>query len=84
MKIISEFYTQKLKFWELLIQSIEDFRVNLTEIKKTKEIFSGFNRLTQILASSYPYNLLTEADRLLKKVQNHNDLIVQKKLKPIR
>jgi len=81
VKIISEFYTKQVKFWELLIKSIEEFRVNLTEIKKTQEIFSGFNRLTQILASSYPYNFITEADRLLKMVQNHNDLIVQKKTK---
>ncbi|MDA3790448.1 MAG: hypothetical protein PF503_18395 [Desulfobacula sp.] len=81
VKIISEFYTRQVKFWELLIQSIEDFRINLTEIKKTQEIFSGFNRLIQILESSYPYNFITEADRLLKMVQNHNDLIVQKKTK---
>jgi len=80
VEIISEFYTRQVKFWDLLITSIEEFRVNLTEIKKTSEIFFGFSRLNQILASSYPYNFITEADRLLKMVRNHNDLIVQKKI----
>ena len=79
MTIISEFYTRQVKFWELLIESIEEFRVNLTEIKKTQEIFCGFNRLTQILASPSPYNQISEADRLLKILRPHNDLIVQRK-----
>ena len=81
VKIISEFYTRQIKFWDLLITSIEKFRVNLNEIKKNPEIFSGFNRLTQILALPSPYNQISEADRLLKMVQNHNDLIVQEKTK---
>jgi len=78
VKIISSFYTRQIKLWDLLIKSIEEFRTNLTEIKKNSDIFASFTRLTQILTSPSPYNLITEADKLLKIVQSHNDLIVQK------
>ena len=78
VKLLSTFYPRQVKFWKLLIKSIEDFRVNITEIKKNSEILSKFNRLTQILTSPSPYILLTEADELLKKVEKYNDLIVQK------
>ncbi|WP_291459974.1 hypothetical protein [Desulfobacula sp.] len=84
IKIFSTFYPRQVKFWEVLIKSIEKFRVNLTEIKKNSEIFADFNRLTQLLASPSPYNLITEADRLLKTVQKHNDQIVQKRTKAHR
>ncbi len=84
VKIISKFYTKQVEFWELLIKSIEEFRANLSEIKKRSEIFSGFNRLIQILESSSPYDLITEAEKLLKMVSNHNDLIVQEKTKACR
>lgn len=79
VKIISTFYTRHIKFWDMLIQSIESFQVNLNEIKKNPEISAGFDRLIQIISSASPYNLIAEAEILLKKVQNHNDLIVQKK-----
>ncbi len=84
MKIISEFYTQQVKFWDLLITSIEEFRINLTEIKKNSNALEIFTRLTQILALPSPYNQISEADRLLKMLQPHNDLIVQKKIKSHR
>jgi len=84
VQILSTFYPGQVKFWEVLIKSIEKFRVNLTEIKKKSEIFADFNRLTQILASPSPYNLLTETDRLLKTVQTHNDQIIQELTKAHR
>jgi len=81
---LSTFYPRQVKFWELLIKSIEKFGSNLTEIKKNSEVFSDFNQLTQILASPSPYNLITKADKLLKTVQNYNDLIVQRLTKAHR
>jgi len=78
VKLLSSFYPREVNFWELLIKSIEEFHINLTEIKKNSEIFADFNRLTQILMSQAPYNLITEADKLLKIIQSHNNLIVQK------
>ena len=81
VEIISEFYTRQVKFWDLLITSIEEFRINLTEIKKNSKAFAGFNRLTQIITSPSPYNQISEADRLLKMLRIHNDLIVQKMIK---
>lgn len=77
VETLSTFYPGQVKFWELLIKSIEKFQINLTEIKKNSEMFSNFSKLTQILASPSPYNLITKADKLLKTVQTHNDQIIQ-------
>jgi hypothetical protein len=78
VRILSTFYPGQIKFWEVLIKSIDTFQINLTEIKKNSEMFADFNRLIQIIASPSPYHLITKADSLLKTVQNHNDLIVKK------
>ncbi|MBU1344341.1 MAG: hypothetical protein KKE44_17690 [Proteobacteria bacterium] len=84
VNIISSFYNNHVTFWDILIQSIEDFRVNLTQLKKNPEAFSKFNRLLQIISSKDPYHFIAEASDLLKTVQHHNDIIVQKSIEAHR
>lgn len=65
---ISEFYTQHIDFWKNLIQSFEEFNNNLSELMKDSDIKVDFERLKQILSSSAPYNMITEAKKLLEKM----------------
>ena len=78
--IISKFYSNHSEFWELLIQSIGKFDVNLEKIKQNPQIFSAFNNLTRIVALPEPYNEITKAKENLKIVQEHNDFIEQEEL----
>jgi hypothetical protein len=68
VKIISEFYTQHIDFWKSLIQALEAFNDNLSEFIKDADIVAGFEKLKQILSSSAPYDMITEAKKMLKKM----------------
>ena len=82
--ILSRFYTQQTGFWDLLIQSMVDYRETLSELKQNPEAASGLDRLNQILSSPSPWNLILEAEQLLRTVQIHNDRIVEGKIQTRR
>jgi hypothetical protein len=82
--ILSRFYTQQAGFWNLLIQSMAVFRETLSELKQNPEAASGLDRLNQILSSPSPWNLILEAEQLLRTVQIHNDRIVEGKIQTRR
>lgn len=65
---ISAFYTQHIDFWKNLVQSFEEFNNNLYELMKDSNIARDIERLKQILSSSAPYNMITEAKKLLDKM----------------
>ena len=65
---ISAFYTQHIDFWKNLVQSFEEFNNNLYELMKDSNIARDIERLKQILSSSAPYNMITEAKKLLDKI----------------
>ena len=78
-KNLSEFYTKHHDFWTTLIKSVEEFSENEPELNKNNEASADFNRLKQILSSPAPYDLISEAYELLKKVRAFNDVIVKEK-----
>lgn len=78
--ILLEFYSNHAGFWELLVQAIEKFEINLEKIKQNPEIFSAFNTLARIIALPAPYDEITKAKKKLKIVQEYNDFIEQEKL----
>jgi hypothetical protein len=84
VKTISGFYTKHIDIWETLIQSVEEFSENLPELKKDSGIAAGFDRLTQILSSSRPYDMIMEVGELLKNVKAYNDKIEENKTKQCR
>ena len=68
VRIISEFYTEYLYFWENLTQTIEEFNDNLIELIKDPNIVASFEKLKQILSLSDSYNMIKELKILLNKL----------------
>jgi len=68
VKKISEFYTMHIDFWKDLIQSYEVVNSDLSELIKKSNIAVSFEKLKQILLSSAPCNMITEANNLLVKM----------------
>ena len=65
---ISEFYAIHIDFWKDLIQSYEVANSDLSELIKNSNIAASFEKLKQILLSSAPCNMITEAKNLLVKM----------------
>jgi len=82
--VLTTFYKQKRSFWQLLIDQMQAFESILTTIKNDKQIFSKYRRLSEIIKSSYPYSMLTEAERLLMDVQAFHQQVEREKLKTLR
>ncbi len=80
IKTLSRFYKQQAGFWDILIQKMEEFRENLSELRQNPEAAAGLDRLTRILSSPSPWELIPDAEGLLKTLQIHNDLIVEEKI----
>lgn len=84
INILSRFFTQHKGFWDLLIKSMDEFCETLSELRQNPEASDGFDRLSLILSSPSPWDLIPEAEQLLKTVQNHNDRILEEKIKTRR
>jgi hypothetical protein len=82
--VLTKFYNQKLSFWQVFIDQMQAFETNLSTIKNDKQVFSKYRRLSEIIKSSYPYPLLTEAERLLTDVQVFHQRIEREKMKTLR
>jgi len=65
---ISEFYAQHIDFWKNLVQSYEVVNSDLSELIKDSNVAASFEKLKQILLSSAPCNMITEAKDLLVKM----------------
>ncbi|MBU1163651.1 MAG: hypothetical protein KKA75_05820, partial [Proteobacteria bacterium] len=78
-KNLSEFYTKHHAFWTTLIKSVEDFSENLLELNKNNEASADFDRLKQILSSPAPYDMISEAYKLVERVKKFNDVLVKEK-----
>jgi len=79
IKIITDFYSNHIKFWNNLIKSMGKFKTNLPDIRKNSEISSKYDDLLQIISSRTPYNLVSQAIELLEPVEKYNDVINKKK-----
>ncbi|MCF6246618.1 MAG: hypothetical protein L3J69_04570 [Desulfobacula sp.] len=82
--VLKKFYNQGLSFWKIFIDQMQDFETNLTLIQNDKQIFSKYRRLFEIIKSSYPYPLLTEAEQLLTDVQVFHLRVEREKIKTLR
>lgn len=82
--VLTKFYKQGLPFWKIFIDQMQAFETNLPTIKNDKQIFSKYRRLSEIIKSSYPYPLLTEAERLLTDVQVFHQRVEREKMKTLR
>jgi len=82
--VLTKFYNQKLPFWQIFIDQMQAFETNLTTIKNDKQIFPKYRRLSEIIKSSYPYPLLTEAERLVTDVQVFHQRVEREKIKTLR
>ncbi len=80
INILSRFYTKQADFWDLLIQCMAGFGETLAELRQNPEAASGLERLNRILSSPSPWDLISEAEQLLRNVQNHNDRILEEKV----
>lgn len=81
---LTGFYNHNQAFWQVLVEQMENFEVNLAEIQKNQEIFSKYTRLTEIMKSSHPYPMVTEAKGLLILVQDFHRKVEQEKVKILR
>jgi len=68
VKKISEFHTMHIDFWKDLIQSYEVVNSDLSELIKKSNIAASFEKLKQILLTSAPCDMITEAKNLLVKM----------------
>ncbi|MFH2093419.1 MAG: hypothetical protein ABIJ31_13760 [Pseudomonadota bacterium] len=84
VKRLSVFYLEHGLYWEHFIQSMEDFRENLAEIKNFPETLHVYEQLNQILVCAFPCDRIGEVKLLLPKVRKLNDRIVQEKLENCR
>ena len=84
MTLLTVFYTRQISFWEKLIDQMKSFEINLPEIKKNISVHSAFSRLLEIMESSHPYPLVTEAEELLPQVEKYHQELEQKKIKTFR
>jgi len=82
--VLSRFYTQQTGFWDLLIKSMAEYEDTLSELSQHPEAASGLDRLNRILSSPTPWDLIFEAEQLLRTVQNHHDRIVAEKIQTHR
>jgi hypothetical protein len=82
--VLTKFYKQGLPFWLVFVEQMQAFETNLTKIKNDKQIFSKYQRLSEIIKSSYPYPLLTEAELLLTDVHIFHQRVERKKMKNFR
>jgi hypothetical protein len=82
--ILTKFYNQSLPFWQVFIDQMQTFETNLKTIKNDKHISPKYRRLSEIINSSYPYPLLTEAEQLLTDVQVFHQQIEREKMKTLR
>ncbi len=82
--VLTKFYNQKRSFWQIFIDQMQAFEINLTTIKNDKKIFSKYRRLSEIIKSPYPYPMLTEAERLLIDVQAFHQQVEREKMKTFR
>ncbi len=82
--VLTKFYNQTLPFWQVFIDQMQAFETSLTKIKNDKQIFSKYRRLSEIIKSSYPYPLLTEAEQLLTDVQIFHQRVEREKMQTFR
>jgi hypothetical protein len=84
VSVLTKFYSQNLPFWQIFINQMQAIETNLPTIKKNKQIFSKYRRLSKIINSSYPYPLLTEAQRLLTDVHGFHQQVEHEKMETFR
>ena len=82
--VLTTFYRQNRSFWQIFIDQMQAFGTNLSKIKNDKQIFPKYRRLSEIIESSSPYPMLTEAERLLMDVQIFHQQVEREKMKTLR
>lgn len=82
--VLTRFYEQKLSFWEMMLERMQAFEVNLPEIKKDPQVSAGYQRLCDIAAAPDPFSLVAEAEDLLPGVQAFHQQIEHRKIDALR
>ncbi|MDT8377458.1 MAG: hypothetical protein RQ739_01110 [Desulfotignum sp.] len=76
---INAFYTKDLAFWDQVKQAMSGFRENLDGIEKNPEVAAAYHELTDIFASSYPFDRISKARGLFNTVKAcHHEIEAQK------
>ena len=74
---LADFYDNQRKTWERLRDARESiFKPNQQLLEKEVDATNALHRMGEILAAPHPYQLLHEADGLIKTVQAINDRLV--------
>lgn len=82
--VLTKFFNQSLPFWQLFIEQMQAFEINLTAIKNDKKISPKHTKLAEIIKSPYPYPLLTQAESLLTDVHVFHNRVEHEKMKTFR
>ncbi len=82
--VLTKFYNESLPFWKMFIDQMQAFETSLTKIRNNKQIFSKYQRLSEIIKSSYPYPMLTEAERILIDVQAFHHRVERERMETLR
>jgi len=84
LTVLTKFYNESLPFWKMFIDQMQAFETSLTKIKNDRQISLKYQRLSEIIESSYPYPMLTEAERLLIDVQVFHLRVEREKMETLR
>ena len=70
------FYTSQKPVWERLQQTVRELEPNLPELEKQPEAATALKKINNILKAHSPFDLLSEADRLIQTATRINSELV--------
>ena len=78
--ILQDFYTHRIHIWDALIQAVETFMPNRTDLEKNPDVKRALETLCEILDDPKPYGGIKEIEKLISIVKPANDRIVEEQI----
>ena len=76
---LEQFYEHQRPMWNKLRTASTRFALNRMELERDDAAGSALRRISEILAASHPYNLVKEADGLIRTVGDVNEALLSKR-----
>ncbi len=52
MAVLHKFHDHELSFWQIFVDKMQAFEINLDQIRKDQKLFAAYNRLLEIMHAS--------------------------------
>lgn len=76
-----DFYKHQKPTWESLLDAIDLFKPNMSDIEKNPDAMKRLRRMDKIINATSPYSMINEVNNLISSVKAVNDALIEKNRK---